>query len=261
EELPATLVGADAMTDVAVIQLDLSRRRSQEPLPVAEFADSDRVRAGDTVLSMGCPAGLTQSVTLGIIANDAMVMTRFVGAMNLDGESVGELVRWFGHDAVIFGGNSGGPLVDTQGRIVGINEIGIGSLGGAIPANTARSVATELIAGGRVVRGWLGLEVQPLLRSLAGDGRRVHLVIAYWIPDCQRVGFLKEMSGLAKAIMASGGIESFRDCDTLGEVRHRLLDWVTVVLNNDSGPDARARMLRLSEKINERTDGPPAAGA
>jgi serine protease Do len=53
EELPATLVGADAMTDVAVIQLDLSRRRSKEPLPVAEFADSDRVRAGDKVISMG----------------------------------------------------------------------------------------------------------------------------------------------------------------------------------------------------------------
>jgi mannitol/fructose-specific phosphotransferase system IIA component (Ntr-type) len=95
----------------------------------------------------------------------------------------------------------------------------------------------------------------------AGDGKRVHLVIAYWIPDCQRVGFLKEMSGLAKAIMTSGGVESFRDCGTLGEVRHRLLDWVTLVLSHDSGPDARARMLRLSEKINERADGAPPAGA
>jgi mannitol/fructose-specific phosphotransferase system IIA component (Ntr-type) len=93
----------------------------------------------------------------------------------------------------------------------------------------------------------------------AADGQPVRLVIAYWIPDCQRVGFLKEMSGLAKAIMTSGGIESLRDCDTLGEVRHRLLDWVTVVLSNDSAPDARARMLRLSEKINERTDLPPPA--
>ena len=166
EELPATLVGADAMTDVAVIKLDLSRRRSKAPLPIATFADSDRVRAGDTVLSMGCPAGLTQSVTLGIIANDAMVMTRFVGGMSLDGESVGELVRWFGHDAVIFGGNSGGPLVDTDGRIAGINEIGVGSLGGAIPANTAKAVAAELIAHGRVVRGWTGADVQPMLRSL-----------------------------------------------------------------------------------------------
>lgn len=90
----------------------------------------------------------------------------------------------------------------------------------------------------------------------AGDGQRVHLMVAYWIPDCQRVGFLKEMSGLAKAIMSSGGIESIRGCETLGEVRHRLLDWVTVVLSNDSGPEARARMLRLSEKMNERDAGP-----
>ena len=89
-----------------------------------------------------------------------------------------------------------------------------------------------------------------------GDGQRVHLMVAYWIPDCQRVGFLKEMSGLAKAIMSSGGIESIRGCETLGEVRHRLLDWVTVVLSNDSGPEARARMLRLSEKMNERDAGP-----
>jgi mannitol/fructose-specific phosphotransferase system IIA component (Ntr-type) len=90
----------------------------------------------------------------------------------------------------------------------------------------------------------------------AGDGQRVHLMVAYWIPDCQRVGFLKEMSGLAKAIMSSGGIESIRGCETLGEVRHRLLDWVTVVLSNDSGPEARARMFRLSEKMNERDAGP-----
>jgi len=217
EELPATLVGADAMTDVAVIQLDLSRRRATAPLPVAEFADSDRVRAGDTVLSMGCPAGLTQSVTLGIIANDAMVMTRFVGAMNLDGESVGELVRWFGHDAVIFGGNSGGPLVDTQGRIVGINEIGIGSLGGAIPANTARAVAAELVAGGRVVRGWLGLEVQPLLRSLTGEGRRGVLVRAVLR------GYPAAAAGLRQGdiVTALAGQPVHADCDELMPTYHR----------------------------------------
>ncbi len=176
EELPATLVGADAMTDIAVIKLDLSRRRAKTPLPVARFADSAAAHVGDTVLSMGCPAGLTQSVTLGIIANDAMVMTRFVGGMNLDGESVGELVRWFGHDAVIFGGNSGGPLVDVTGRIVGINEIGVGSLGGAIPANTAKAVAEELMQKGHVVRGWVGIEVQPLLRSLVLQGKHGVLV-------------------------------------------------------------------------------------
>jgi len=223
EELPATLVGADAMTDVAVIQLDLSRRRSKDPLPVAEFADSDRVRAGDTVLSMGCPAGLTQSVTLGIIANDAMVMTRFVGAMNLDGEPVGELVRWFGHDAVIFGGNSGGPLVDTQGRIAGINEIGVGSLGGAIPANTAKAVVTELIARGRVVRGWLGLEVQPLLRSLSAQGARGVLVRSVFRDSPAAEAGLRQ----GDLLTAVDDQPVHADCDELMPLYHRQIAALT----------------------------------
>ena len=168
-ELPAALVGADAMTDLAVIRLDLARLPAGVALPPpAEFADSSALRTGDVVLSMGCPAGLNQSVTRGIVANPRMVMTRFVGEMDLDGESVGELVRWIGHDAVIFGGNSGGPLVDASGRIVGVNEIGVGSLGGAIPANTAREVAAALIRDGRVRRSWTGIEFRPLLRGMSG---------------------------------------------------------------------------------------------
>jgi serine protease Do len=219
EELPATLVGADAMTDVAVIKLDLSRRRAKTPLPMAEFADSDRVRVGDTVLSMGCPAGLTQSVTLGIIANDAMVMTRFVGGMNLDGESVGELVRWFGHDAVIFGGNSGGPLVDTDGRIAGINEIGVGSLGGAIPANTAKAVAAELIKQGRIIRGWTGAEVQPLLRSLSvQDVRGVLVRGALEGSPAATAGFRQ-----GDIITSVAGQDVSADCDELMPAYHRIV--------------------------------------
>jgi serine protease Do len=219
EELPATLVGADAMTDVAVIKLDLSRRRAQTPLPVAAFADSDKVRVGDTVLSMGCPAGLTQSVTLGIVANDAMVMTRFVGGMNLDGESVGELVRWFGHDAVIFGGNSGGPLVDTDGRIAGINEIGVGSLGGAIPANTAQAVVAELIHHGRVVRGWTGADVQPMLRSRTVKGERGVLVRGALEGSPAAAAGLRQ----GDVIVAVAGQETAADCDELMPAFHRLV--------------------------------------
>jgi len=84
--------------------------------------------------------------------------------MTLDGEDVGSLVRWIGHDAPIFGGNSGGPLVNMQGEIVGVNEISMG-LAGAIPADLARDVADAIIREGRVRRSWLGLEVQPLLKS------------------------------------------------------------------------------------------------
>lgn len=82
----------------------------------------------------------------------------------MDGESVGSIVRWIAHDAAIYPGNSGGPLVNAKGEIIGINEIGVG-LGGAIPANLAREVAEAIIAHGEVKRSWLGIEVQPLLRS------------------------------------------------------------------------------------------------
>ena len=121
---------------------------------------------GEYVLAMGSPMALSQSVTLGIISNTEMTMPRFWGAsrrFQLDGEDVGSLVRWIGHDAAIYGGNSGGPLVNLRGKIIGINEISYG-LGGAIPGNLAKSVADQLMAKGRVQRSWLGLDVQPLFK-------------------------------------------------------------------------------------------------
>ncbi|MES2923194.1 MAG: PDZ domain-containing protein [Verrucomicrobiota bacterium] len=164
QELKATLVGTDALADLAVLKIDRKDLRTPEaPLPVAKFGDSSALEVGDTVLAMGSPAGLSQSVTQGIVANTEMIAPG--GAMRLDGESVGELVRWIGHDAVIFPGNSGGPLVNLKGEIVGVNEVGIGSLGGAIPSNLARKIADELIASGHVERSWLGLTAQPLLKS------------------------------------------------------------------------------------------------
>jgi serine protease Do len=81
----------------------------------------------------------------------------------LDGEDVGSLVRWIGHDAAIYGGNSGGPLVNLRGKMIGINEISYG-LAGAIPGNVAKSVAEQIMAKGRVQRSWLGLDLQPLFK-------------------------------------------------------------------------------------------------
>ncbi|HYV32196.1 MAG TPA: PDZ domain-containing protein, partial [Candidatus Binatia bacterium] len=163
EDLEAELVGSDPLTDIAVIKL---KPGTATVFPVAVFGDSSQVRVGDHVLAMGSPMALSQSVTLGIISNNEMVMPRFFGPfgrMKLDGEDVGLLVRWFGHDAAIYGGNSGGPLVNLRGEIIGINEISLG-LGGAIPGNLARSVAEQLIAKGKVQRSLLGIEVQPLFK-------------------------------------------------------------------------------------------------
>jgi serine protease Do len=179
EEVDATLVGTDALSDLAVLKLDLDTRRSKgEPLGVAVFGDSDALKVGDVVFAMGSPGGLSQSVTRGIIANTAMIVPRHQIPMRLDGESVGELVRWIGHDAIIFPGNSGGPLVNPAGEIVGINEVGIASLGGAIPSNLAKRVAAELIEKGQVTRSWIGIETQPLLRG-AKDAKGA-MVASVW---------------------------------------------------------------------------------
>ncbi len=166
QEVPAKLIGTDALADLAVLKIE--RKTLRDPaaaLSVAAFGDSDNLKVGDVVYAMGSPAGLSQSVTRGIVANTEMISPGGDG-LQLDGETVGELVRWIGHDAVIFPGNSGGPLVNTEGKIVGVNEVGIGSIGGAIPSNLAKRVAEELIASGRVRRSWSGLVAQPLLKSL-----------------------------------------------------------------------------------------------
>ena len=170
EEVDAELVGTDALADLAILKLKLETRRDpKKKLAVAKFGDSDKLQVGSVVLAMGSPSGLSQSVTKGIVANTAMIMPAGSGGMVLDGENVGELVRWIGHDAVIFHGNSGGPLVNLQGEIVGINEIGIATMGGAIPSNLARAVAKEIIAKGHVSRSWIGVEAQPLLKQMTQE--------------------------------------------------------------------------------------------
>jgi serine protease Do len=169
EEIEAKLVGTDALADIAVIKLDLANRKKPGKLTVAKFGNSDHLRVGDTVLAMGSPMAVSQSVTKGIVANTSLMMPNVFGpgaSFRLDGESVGSLVRWIGHDAVIYGGNSGGPLINLDGVIVGINEVGLASLGGAIPANLAKSVAEQLIKQGHVDRSWVGLELQERPKSL-----------------------------------------------------------------------------------------------
>ena len=172
EEIDAELIGTDPLTDIAVIKLNPADGRI---FPTAPFGDSDAAKVGDAVLAMGSPLSLSQSVTLGIVSNTEMVLSRRMGfgSFRQDGEDVGTLVRWIGHDAVIYPGNSGGPLVNMSGEIIGINEISVG-LGGAIPGNLAKEVALSIIERGSVPRSWLGITVQPLLKH--GDHERGILV-------------------------------------------------------------------------------------
>ena len=133
EEVEADLVGTDPLTDISVLKLHSD---SKKEFPAARFGDSSRLLVGDYVLALGSPYALSQSVTLGIVSNTELVMPELFWPFKftLEGEEVGSIVRWIGHDAAIYGGNSGGPLVNVHGEIVGINELRMG-LGAAIPAS------------------------------------------------------------------------------------------------------------------------------
>ncbi|RKX71513.1 hypothetical protein DRP53_01270 [candidate division WOR-3 bacterium] len=162
EEVEADLIGTDPLTDISVIKL------KGDSFSFARFGNSDEIQVGDYVLAMGSPMALSQSVTMGIVSNTEMVLPGLFWPFNrftIEGEDVGSIVRWIGHDAPIYGGNSGGPLVNLDGEIIGINEIRLG-IGGAIPSNLVKEIAQRLIQSGRIDRAWLGLEIQPRLKGM-----------------------------------------------------------------------------------------------
>jgi serine protease Do len=152
----AKKVGTDPGTDVALLKIE------EKNLPAITFADSEKARAGDIVLAIGNPFGLRQTVTMGIIS-----------AVGRGGMGIVDYENFIQTDAAINMGNSGGALVDTEGRLLGINTAIFSRSGGnqgvgfAIPANLARDVMQSLREKGRVVRGYIGASVQTLTPELA----------------------------------------------------------------------------------------------
>jgi serine protease Do len=149
----AKVVGMDKRTDLAVLQL-----QGAGPYPAVALGDSDKVSVGDWVLAIGSPFGLEQTVTAGIISAKG----RIIGQGPFD--------DFLQTDAAINPGNSGGPLVNMNGEVVGINTAivaGGQGIGFAIPINMAKKIYAELVARGKVSRGWLGVSVQPLTPELA----------------------------------------------------------------------------------------------
>ena len=182
-EVEARLVGEDPMTDLALLQLDLSALDDPAHLPVASFGDSDALEIGDYVMAMGSPYALVRSVSLGIVSNTERVFAGGFGRDDVEemqleqGQRTGLFTRWIQHDAVISPGNSGGPLVNLQGEIVGVNELGSGTLSFAIPSKLAAEVAVALIADGEVTRSWVGLDFKPIQRTGLDDGVLVDSVV------------------------------------------------------------------------------------
>ncbi len=149
------VIGADAKTDLAVVKINATG------LPAIKWGDSDKLRAGDTVLAIGSPFGLTQTVTSGIVSA--------VGRANVGIATYEDFIQT---DAAINPGNSGGALVNAKGHLVGINTAIFSTTGGyegigfAIPSDMAKVVMNDLIKTGRVIRGWLGVWIQPVNAEL-----------------------------------------------------------------------------------------------
>ncbi|MBL9199739.1 MAG: Do family serine endopeptidase [Opitutaceae bacterium] len=153
----AKVVGRDPGTDLAVLKIDAAG------LTPAVFGDSEKLEVGDVVLAIGNPFGVGQSVSRGIVS----ALSRGMG--------MGVFEDFIQTDAAINPGNSGGALLDTDGRLIGINSAilsrsgGFAGVGFAIPANLARSVATQLAATGKVERGFLGVRPQALDEALTAQ--------------------------------------------------------------------------------------------
>ncbi|RKX26451.1 MAG: peptidase S1 [Candidatus Zixiibacteriota bacterium] len=161
EQVQATYIGGDPLTDLAVIQLDLSDY--DDTLVVAEFGDSDSIEVGQFVLAMGSPLSLSRSVSAGVISTRDRFFNDNVRLPT--GERTGRYNLWIQTDAAINPGNSGGPLVDLSGRVIGINSratIFANNLGFAIPVNIVREVTTAILEKGEVVRSWIGIHCQAL---------------------------------------------------------------------------------------------------
>jgi S1-C subfamily serine protease len=164
DSIPAEVKGRDTSSDLAVLKVDPDKLKSVTPLPLG---DSSKTEVGDAVVAIGNPFGFTRTVTTGIVS----AKQRQIDAPN--GFPIRNVIQT---DASINPGNSGGPLLDDQGRVIGINsQIATGGgqgsvgIGFAIPINTAKRLLPQLEKGGQVQRAYLGVTMAPVTKQLAQD--------------------------------------------------------------------------------------------
>ncbi|MFH1382338.1 MAG: trypsin-like peptidase domain-containing protein [Chloroflexota bacterium] len=152
----ATVVGTDPADDLALIRVDASAIAGITPL---QLGDSSAVKAGQMAIAIGNPFGLTDSITVGVISGL--------------GRSIGSLTGMLQTDAALNPGNSGGPLLDVQGTVIGVNTAietsmsGAIGIGFAVPSNVAQRVLPDLMAGNTIARPWLGISGTALTPSMA----------------------------------------------------------------------------------------------
>ncbi|HXG90998.1 MAG TPA: trypsin-like peptidase domain-containing protein [Blastocatellia bacterium] len=247
-EYDAKVIGQDSGTDLAVIKIE-----AREPLTVARFGDSDKLKVGDWVLAIGSPFGLEQTVTAGIISAKDRVA---------DSNKQSAFQQFLQTDAAINPGNSGGPLVNLAGEVVGINtQIATNSgfnngIGLALPSSTIADIYNQLVTNGRVRRGFLGIspiEMTPQIARLnkITDGSGVV------IRD-----LTSETSPAARAGLQSGDIVTAINGQKVKNVRELIRRIASLPVGSTAtisyvrGGEPRTAQVKLEERQDEDENQP-----
>ncbi len=228
KEFTAELLGRDPKADLAVLKID----PGSTELVAVNWGDSDAIKVGDWSIAIGNPLGLGGTVTAGIIS----AISRDIGN--------GPYVKFLQTDASINRGNSGGPLFNTEGQVVGINTAIISQTGGsiglgfAIPSNSAKKIIQQLEEFGRTKRGWLGVQIQPVSKDFAES---------LGLSD-EKGAFVSNVNpkGPSKAagIEAGDVILKFNNIEII-----KMTDLPRVVAESDVGSLAKVEIWRKNKKI------------
>ena len=240
DEVAATLVGTDPKTDIAVLKIDPSNLNIQH----VNWGNSEISRVGDIVLAIGNPLGLGGTVTSGIISS----INRDIGG--------GPYVDFIQTDAPINRGNSGGPLFNLDGEVIGINSMIISQTGGSvglgfsIPSKTAKLIVDQIISFGQAKRGWLGVQIQDLTQEFSDS-------LGYDSTDGAFVASVEPNSPAAAANIQAGDIIIEFDGKPISSFK----DLPKVVAETDIGKEVLVKVWRngamtdVTVKIDELNEG------
>jgi len=226
QEFKAKVLGADPLMDIAVLQLE-----TIEKFTPVDFGDSDKARIGDWVIAIGNPFGLGGTVTAGIISarNRSIGLSRYEDFIQTD--------------ASINSGNSGGPLFDMEGNVIGINTAILGrngsiGIGFSIPSNSAQIVIDQLIEFGETKRGWLGVRIQDVTKEIA-DVENLDK------PRGALVASVAENSPSEKAGIKAGDII----LEFNGEIINQMKELPSIVARTKVGKNVKVKIWRDKKEI------------
>ena len=226
KEYKAKVIGADPLSDIAVLQLE-----TKETFAPVKFGDSDKARIGDWVIAIGNPFGLGGTVTSGIIS----ARNRSIGLSRYE--------DYIQTDASINSGNSGGPLFDMNGDVIGINTAILGrngsiGIGFSIPSNSAKIVIDQLIEFGETKRGWLGVRIQDVTKEIAE-------VENLDKPRGALVASVAQNSPSDKAGVKAGDIILEFDGEKIGEMKELPI----IVARTEVGKNVKVKIWRNKKEL------------